>query len=114
MLDVLYVAPTIWITILQPNKRRANIRWTVLGVVNNNRLFAPGWHEDLDSVIPTAAPRDLTKSRRLIPSPKSEGIRKLSTMAERSSPSVGEPRMGLAHGAAASTRCAQMTAALMT
>ena len=43
--------PVLRISVLQPNKRGADVRMTVLGVVNNNWLFAPSWHEDLDSVI---------------------------------------------------------------
>jgi hypothetical protein len=33
---------------------RANIGRAMLGVVNNNGLFAPGWHEDLDSFVAIA------------------------------------------------------------
>ena len=51
MLDVLNVTPTLWITVLQPNKRSADVRRTVLGVVNDHRLFAPGRHEDFDGIV---------------------------------------------------------------
>jgi hypothetical protein len=42
------------ISVLQPNKRGADVRMTVLDVVNNNWLFAPGRHEDLDRVVTVA------------------------------------------------------------
>jgi hypothetical protein len=51
MLDVLHVAPTIGIAVLQPNKRSSDVWWTMLGVVNNNGLFAASWHENFDSII---------------------------------------------------------------
>jgi hypothetical protein len=51
MLDVLNVTPVFWISVLQPNKRSADVWWTVLGVVHDNRLFAPGRHEDLDGFV---------------------------------------------------------------
>jgi hypothetical protein len=41
VLNVLCITPTFGITVLQPNKRRANIGRAMLGVVNNNGLFAP-------------------------------------------------------------------------
>jgi len=46
VLDVLYVAPVIRIAVLQPNKRSADVRRTVLNVMHDNWLFAPGRHED--------------------------------------------------------------------
>ena len=57
MLDVLHIAPTIGITVLQPNKRSSDVGRTVLNVVHDDRLFAPGRHEDLDRfvVIPIGA-----------------------------------------------------------
>ena len=40
------IAPPLGIAILQPDKCSADVWWAMLGVVNNDRLFAPGWHED--------------------------------------------------------------------
>jgi hypothetical protein len=51
MLDVLHITPTFGITVLQPNKRRSDIRWTMLDVVNNNRLLRTSRHEDLDGFV---------------------------------------------------------------
>jgi type I restriction enzyme M protein len=51
MLDVLYIAPVLGITVLQPNKRSTNIRRTMLHVVNNNWLLRTSRHEDLDGVV---------------------------------------------------------------
>jgi hypothetical protein len=51
VIDVLHVAPVIWISILQPEHASCDVRWHVLDVVNNNGLFAPGGHEDLDGFI---------------------------------------------------------------
>jgi hypothetical protein len=51
MLDVLHIAPTLGISVLQPNKRSPDVWWTVLDVVNNNWLFAPSWHEDLHGFV---------------------------------------------------------------
>jgi hypothetical protein len=51
MLDVLNIAPVLGITVLQPNKRSGDVGRAVLGVVNNNGLFAPGRHEDLDRFV---------------------------------------------------------------
>jgi hypothetical protein len=51
VLDVLHVAPVLGITVLQPDECCTNIGWNVLGVVNNNRLFAPGRHENFHSRI---------------------------------------------------------------
>jgi hypothetical protein len=48
---ILDVTPAIGISALQPNKRSADIRWAVLGAVNNNWLFAPGRRKDLDGFI---------------------------------------------------------------
>jgi hypothetical protein len=50
MLDVLHIAPTLGIAVLQPNKRSGDVGRHVFGVVNNNWLFAPGRHEDLDGL----------------------------------------------------------------
>jgi hypothetical protein len=49
MLDLLRVTPTFGISVLQPNKRRANIGRTMLDVVHDNWLFGASRHEDLDS-----------------------------------------------------------------
>jgi hypothetical protein len=46
MLDVLHVTPTLGISVLQPDKCSADVGRTVLGVVHDDRLFAPSWHED--------------------------------------------------------------------
>jgi hypothetical protein len=54
MLDVLHIAPALGISVLQPNKRRANIRRAMLGVVNNNWLLRTSRHEDLDRVVTVA------------------------------------------------------------
>ncbi len=51
MLDVLYIAPVLGITVLQPDEGSSNVSWNMFGVVNDHRLFAPSWHEDLDSII---------------------------------------------------------------
>ena len=51
VLDVLHIARTIRITVLQPNKRSADVRRTVLNVMHDNWLFAPGRHEDLDRLV---------------------------------------------------------------
>ena len=45
-LDDLRVAPTFRISVLQPNKCCTDIRWTVLDVVHDDRLFAPSWHKN--------------------------------------------------------------------
>jgi hypothetical protein len=39
------------IAVLQPNKRSANIWWTMLGVMNDHRLLGTSRHEDLDGII---------------------------------------------------------------
>ena len=54
MLDVLHVAPTLGIAVLQPNKRSSDVGRTMLDVVHDNGLFAPGRHEDLDRVVTVA------------------------------------------------------------
>jgi hypothetical protein len=41
MLDVLDVAPTLVIAVLQPNESSSNIRRAMFDVVNDDRLFAP-------------------------------------------------------------------------
>jgi hypothetical protein len=51
VLDVLYIAPAIGIAILQPDECSADVWWTMLGVVNDDRLFAPSRHENFDSLI---------------------------------------------------------------
>jgi hypothetical protein len=51
VLDILHVTPALWITVLQPNKRRTNIRWAMLDVMHDDGLFAPSWHENFHSVI---------------------------------------------------------------
>ena len=42
------------ISVLQPNKRSTDVRWRVLGVMHDDRLFAPSWQEDLDRVVTIA------------------------------------------------------------
>jgi hypothetical protein len=54
MFNVLHVTPALGISVLQPNKRSADVRRTVLGVVNDHRLFGTSRHEDLDRVVTVA------------------------------------------------------------
>ena len=51
MFDDLRVAAAIGIAVLQPNKRGADVGWTMLDVVHDDRLFAPGWHKDFDGFV---------------------------------------------------------------
>jgi hypothetical protein len=51
VIDILHVAPVLWITVLQPDKRSSDVRWAMLDVMHDDRLFTPSWHEDLDSLI---------------------------------------------------------------
>ena len=51
MFDVLDIAPALGIAVLQPNKRSSNIGWTMLGVMDDDSLFAPSRHEDLHGII---------------------------------------------------------------
>jgi hypothetical protein len=39
------------ISVLQPNKRSTDVRWTMLGVVNDHWLLRAGWHEDFDGIV---------------------------------------------------------------
>jgi hypothetical protein len=51
MLDVLHVAPTLGISVLEPDECSSNVARAMLGVVHDDRLFAPSRHEDLNGVI---------------------------------------------------------------
>jgi hypothetical protein len=51
MLDVLHIAPAIWIAVLQPNKSSSDIGRQMFGVMNDNRLLRTSWHEDLARII---------------------------------------------------------------
>ena len=51
MFNVLHITPALGISVLQPNKCSANVRRTVLGVVNDHRLLRTSWHEDFDGIV---------------------------------------------------------------
>ena len=51
MFNVLHITPALGISLLQPNKCSANVRRTVLGVVNDHRLLRTSWHEDFDGIV---------------------------------------------------------------
>ena len=51
VLNVLHITPTLRISVLEPDESSSDVRRAVLDVVNDDRLFAPGRHEDLDGFV---------------------------------------------------------------
>ena len=47
MFHILDVTPVLGISVLQPDECSSDISWHMLEVMNDDWLFAPGWHEDL-------------------------------------------------------------------
>jgi hypothetical protein len=51
VIDVLHITPTLGISVLQPDERGCYVRWTMLDVVNNNRLLGSSRHENFDGLV---------------------------------------------------------------
>ena len=80
VLNVLHITPTLRISVLEPDESSSDVRRAVLDVVNDNWLFAPGRHEDLDRVVTVAVgalvERALDATRQSQHSTAKKGLRR--------------------------------------